>query len=192
MSTDSPKSSRDEGTMILAIIQMVAGPLAAAYVCFRGGRHTISIGPTFYGVEGQLSGLSVMLGLAFLTMAYAGWKLWQETQLGYRLSAILFGLQILQVIFDGFQFSFVCPLSLGLGWLFDGTGLGLYFTTAAGVSLRLGLGRIEETPYFSVNVCALAAFAYLLYQSRQSKAKTVQSAVQQAVAADDPAAGKSE
>ena len=178
--------------MILAVIQMVAGPLAAIYVCVRGGRHTISLGPGFYGVEGQLSGLSVMLALVFLTMAYAGWKLWQETKLGYRLSAILFSLQILQVVFAGFQFSLVCPLSLGIGWLFDGTGLGLYFTTAAGVSFRLGLGRIEETPYFSVNCCALAAFAYLLYQSRRSKAKTVQGAVQQAVAADDPAAGKSE
>ncbi len=155
--------------MALAGIEMASGVAAAVYVLIRGGRHRLVVEPGFQELEGQLSLGTMALALIFLLMAYAGWQLWRGTRLGYRLSAILFGAQVVQVVVASFQYKFMCPAGLGIGWLFDGTGVGLWFGAEWGVAFRLPFGTLQETPYVQVNVCALAACIYLLLWPRCSR-----------------------
>jgi hypothetical protein len=63
----------------------------------------------------------------------------------------------------------MCPIGLDIGWLFDGTGTGLWFGAEYGVSATWGFGALEATPYVRVNLCALAACIYLLLWPMSSK-----------------------
>ncbi len=167
MSASSPKVARDEGGLILAGIEMLSGVAAAVYVCIRGGSHRWVSQPGFRGMQGELHIGTLLIALVFLIMAYAGWKLWRGTKLGYRLSAVVFGLQIVQVAVHGFQYKLMCPVALDIGWIFDGTGL--WFGAESGVAFTVGFGAAEVTPYLRVNVCALAACMYLLLWPRYAK-----------------------
>jgi hypothetical protein len=160
MNTSSPKPARDEVGLVLAVMEMVSGVAAAVYAYVHGGTHRLVSEPGFRGVGGELRLATLVVALAFLIMSYAGWRLWRGTKLGYRLSALVFGMQIVQVVAQGFQYKLMCPVALLIGWNFNGTGL--WMGAEYGVSFAVGVGAAEVAPYLRVNICALAACTYLL------------------------------
>ena len=151
--------------MFIGLVEMVAGGLSALYLLVGGWKTTIIKSPTHLGVRSQLSGMSLLLAMVLVAMAYAGWKLWRGDRLGYRLSAALTGLQIFHVVLPGFQFTLVCPIGLGLGWAWDGPGEGLTIANGYGLAVWIARASSVTDSYLWVNGVALAAVIYLVIRS---------------------------
>ena len=177
----APKARRDGPASFVAVVEVITGSFGAIYALVAGLRPTFSMRSEEVGVTGNLNGWHLIAACLFAALAFAGYKLWRGTMIGYRLSLGLLGLQVVQVMLPRFQFKFVAPIGMGLGWRLDGERSGLFFSQLFGLGYRLGNeSPLGQASYLSINGIALAACTYLAW----SQLRGLGAAAQPGIAAD--------